>query len=377
MSRILFFVFALMVSIPTAAVAEMSVSMRVASRPAAHCLAPRWSPDGKKLAVDVFEPKRDARETWIIEIDDAGRSVAEAEVTSTRGRASSRLGGSKAPVVELAWAPSMKLLNRPYVFSSRSPRKNFDLFADGAWLTENLGNDGQPHWSADGRYIAYASQQSESGDIFLLDLQSQSYEPQRVTLWPNATEFRPRWSPTKNFLVFTRSQEGKKGQDIGVVADVLRPADSTRMVTSWDGDEIRPSWSPDGTQVAFYSNRDQPDNRKLFDLWVIGVDGKGAKKLDSDVVVDDYHGPAWTPDGSVVLYVKRDFKENNPVRWVSSNGASRGLVDTGTQMNSDLAVIGDGKRVKLAFRALGLKGSTDKVWQRVYVTTFSMSDLKR
>ena len=111
MSRILFFVFALMVSIPTAAVAEMSVSMRVASRPAAHCLAPRWSPDGKKLAVDVFEPKRDARETWIIEIDDAGRSVAEAEVTSTRGRASSRLGGSKAPVVELAWAPSMKLLS--------------------------------------------------------------------------------------------------------------------------------------------------------------------------------------------------------------------------------------------------------------------------
>ena len=31
---------------------------------------------GWPLAVDVFEPKRDARETWIIEIDDAGRSVA-------------------------------------------------------------------------------------------------------------------------------------------------------------------------------------------------------------------------------------------------------------------------------------------------------------
>ena len=113
---------------------------------------------------------------------------------------------------------------------------------------------------------------------------------------------------------------------------------------------------------------------ELFDR-VIGVNGKGARKLDSDVVVDDYHGPAWTPGGSVVLYVKQ-ISRNNPVRWISSAGASQGLVETGTQMNSDLAVIGDGRQVKLAFRALGLKGCRQSVAAGI-CDHFSMSDLKR
>ena len=66
-------------------------------------------------------------------------------------------------------------------FLQREARKNFDLFADGAWLTTNPGNDGQPAWSADGRYIACVSQQSESGDIFLLDLQGDIEKPIRAT----------------------------------------------------------------------------------------------------------------------------------------------------------------------------------------------------
>jgi Tol biopolymer transport system component len=148
------------------------------------------------------------------------------------------------------------------------------------------------------------------------------------------------------------------------------------MVTNWVGDEIRASWSPDGTRLAFYSNKDQRNNPKLFDLWVIGVDGKNPVKLSSDVVVDDYHGPAWTPDSSTVLYVKRDFKGNNPVRWSKVNNTAHGILATGTQMNADLAVYAAGKRIMLAFRTLGLTGSSEKTWQRIYVTSFEMDDLK-
>lgn len=371
-NRPLLLVLAAAFSSPTLATAEVSTPKQVADRPAAHCQSPRWSPDGKQLAYDVYDPKNERREIWIVHLDDGNRME---QVTVAGGSASAKLGAKAPPVVELEWAPDMKLLNRPYVFSAMSPKRNFDLYADGQWMTKNAGNDGQPAWSPDGRFIAFTSQQKNSGDIYLLDLGGESDAPQRVTSWPNMTELRPRWSPRKNQLAFTRSQAGKRGQDIGICDDVTKPDDSMRMITDWDADEIRPSWSPDGKSVAFYSNKDRAD-KKLFDLWVIGSDGQNPKQLAKDIIVDDHFGPAWTPDSSTILFVRRDYKDNNPIRWVRKDGSQNGILDTGTQINSDLAIAADKKGLRLAFRALGQTGSTNKTWQRLYFVTFTMDDLK-
>lgn len=360
--------------LPAGAAADVSTPRQVADRPAAHCQAPRWSPDGNQLAYEVYNPKADTRETWIIEFASDGRKKSVREVTTGRLGAAALLGGKKPPVVEFEWAPKMNLLNDPFVFSSRGPKKNFDLFADGSWLTDNPGNDGQPAWSPDGRFIAYTSQRADSGDLYMIDLQSGT-KPQRLTFWPNATEFRPRWSPKSPSVVFTRSESASKGQDLGLVMDVTRPRETTRMLTAWPGDEIRPSWSPDGRRIAFYSNNGN-ENDKIFDLWVIDVSGEGARKLADDVVVDDHLGPAWTPDGSTVLFVKRDFKNDNPVHWARIDASASGKLETGTQLNSDLAIFGSGEALKLAFKALGQKGSSDKTWERLYVVTFGMSDLQ-
>ncbi len=364
--------------LPLTAAADVSTPKLVADRPAAHCQAPRWAPDGSAIAYDVYDPKKDTREVWIVPVNGSGvpASSSAKEVTAGRGGASALLGGKKPPVVELAWAPDMKMASKPYVFSAMSPRKNFDLFLDGSWLTSNKGNDGQPAWADFGekRFIAYASQRKAGGDIYVIDVMGDQ-KPKQVTTWATATEYRPRWAPGKPYLLFTRSVEGAKGQDIGMVMDVTRPKDTTKVVTGWTGDELQPSWSPDAKRIAFYSNKGNR-NDKQFDLWVIGVDGKNAKKLAQDVVVDDHAGPAWTPDGTTILFVAKDFKEDNPVRWVRLDGSAKGLLETGTQLNSDLMLTQRGGTLALAFKALGQKGSTDKTWERLYLVTFGMGDLK-
>ncbi len=371
----LFSLFALCLA-PCLAQAEVSKPKQIAKRKAAHCQSPRWAPDGSAIAFDVYDPKAEAREVWIQPVGSSGRRAGSMiEVAPGRAGASALLGGKKPPVIDLEWAPKMNMLSKPYVFSARSPKKNFDLFADGSWMTNNAGNDGQPAWSPDGRFIAYTSQRRDSGDIYVLDLAGDTGKPLKVTLWRNATEFEPRWSPTKPYLLFTRSMEGSKGQDIGIVMDVTRPKDTTRMVTQWTGDELRPSWSPDGLKVAFYSNKGNR-NDKVFDLWVVGVDGKGAKKLAKNVVYADHRGPQWTPDGTTLLYAKKDFKRDNPVEWARVDGSAKGVLKTGTQLNSDLALYARGEQLLLAFKALGKKGSTEKTWQRVYLVTFSRLDLE-
>ncbi len=359
---------------PSFASAEVGTPRQIADRPSAHCQAPRWSPDGQQIAFDVYNPKKDTREIWIAKFGATLAKESESEVTTGRSAASAALGGKKPPIVELAWAPTMNAASKPYVFSSRGAKKNFDLFVDGNWLTDNPGNDGQPDWSPDGRYIAYASQRRDSGDIYVIDLQGDPEKPLQATRWPNATEFRPKWAPGKNYLLFTRSQSGNRGQDIGLVIDVTRAADTTQMITDWTGDEIRPSWSPDARRVAFYSNKGQK-NDKVFDLWVIDINGQNATKLASDVVVDDHRGPQWTPDGSTLLYVQRDFKRDNPIMWARVDGSQKGVLETGTQLNGDLALHVQGDKLMLAFKALGQRGSTNKTWERLYVMPFSAADL--
>lgn len=363
--------------IANTSLAEISVPRQIADRPAAHCQSPRWSPDGLQLAYDVFHPKKDAREIWIMKFNPKMRkSQDDIEVTAGRSRSGSLLGEKKPPIVDFEWASDMKILNNPYVFSSIGLKKNFDLYADGTWLTKNSGNDGQPAWSPDGRYIAYTSQQKNSGDIYLIDLAGDSDESRWLTQWPNATEFHPRWAYNKNYLIFTKSESGKYGQDIGLILDIARPKETTKLVTHWESDEIRPSWSPNNQKIAFYSNKDN-QNDKIFDLWVIDIDGANPKKLAKDIVVDDHHGAVWSSDSKTIFFVKKDFKKDDPIMYVNIESGKSFVLDTETQLNTDLTIYRRDNQYNLAFTALGQKGSTDKTWKRIYMVTFSDNDLKK
>lgn len=371
----LFGVTVLIFMAPMFAIAQSGVGQSIFSLPGTHCQTPKWSPDGQEISIEMFSPKKDSREIVIVKLNDRYHSISETMVSTGRSKSSALLGGSRGLVVELAWAPDRSQLSKPYIFSSLGPRKNFDLFADGAWLTTNLGNDGQPSWSRDGRYIAYVSQQSESGDIYLLDLQGDIEKPIRATHYSDSTEYRPQWSYDGAKLLFTRSTESGRGQDVGLIRDASRPRESSQMIVEWSSDEIRPSWSPDGQRITFYSNKSQT-NKKRFDLWVANIDGSGAKKLVSDVVVADVNGAIWMPDGKNIIYVKRDFKLDNPVSWVGADGKAGGRIETKTQLNSDMDLHVSGGRAKLAFTAHGLKGADKKTWRQIFVMEIKASDLK-
>jgi Tol biopolymer transport system component len=358
------------------AFAKISIPQEVVSRYAEHCQAPQWAPNGKQLAIDIYNPKKEAREVWVVHLTDRLVQIKEEQVKPL-GQQTSRLnGGKSAPVVEFTWTPDMETLNPPYLFSSQSPqRKNFDIYGDGTWLTKNKGNDGQPAISPDANFLAYTSQQSESGDIMMIDFTGDIEQPIHLTNTPQFTEYHPQWHPTQSKLSFIRFQKSR-GQDIMIIDDPKSPAATTRELTNWLADEIRPHWSPDGEWIAFYSNH-QNKNDKIFDLWVIKADGTQAKRLAQDVHVDDHKGAVWSKDSSTVFFVKRDFERKNPIMWVKrTGGPSKVLIDT-TEINSDLSIhYMDSGDMALAFRAAGLKTSDKKTWQRIYVVTFTMDDLR-
>ncbi len=66
-------------------------------------------------------------------------------------------------------------------------------------------------------------------------------------------------------------------------------------ITSFDGDELFPSWSKDGTKIVFERN---PGLRP--DVWVANADGSNATQLTQDAA-GDYH-PAWAPSGAKIVF---------------------------------------------------------------------------
>jgi TolB protein len=77
--------------------------------------------------------------------------------------------------------------------------------------------------------------------------------------------------------------------------------------TRFDGG---PSWSPDGINIAFHSDRDNPP---FMNIWTVSSDGGGEVQI-TDVNCRDYY-PCWSPDSNMIAF-QSDRSGNNDI-WVT------------------------------------------------------------
>ena len=70
--------------------------------------------------------------------------------------------------------------------------------------------------------------------------------------------------------------------------------------TSYEGSETEPSFSPDGTQIAFAWTGSDGLNR---DIYVKAIGSEQVRRLSSDPAED--FSPAWSPDGKQIAFLRR------------------------------------------------------------------------
>ena len=69
----------------------------------------------------------------------------------------------------------------------------------------------------------------------------------------------------------------------------------TALTREGDWNDEQPRWSPDGTRIAFKSNRGGS-----YNLYVMNADGSGVTRITSHAAND--HDPSWLPDGRGLVF---------------------------------------------------------------------------
>ena len=185
-------------------------------------------------------------------------------------------------------------------------------------------SDMLPRWSPDGKQIAFLALREQDHELaaqhdlafhwFLYAMDSDGHNQRRVTKTPVGMIFQ--WSPDGTRFVFQSSCEGgnNKGKDgMGSSAIYVMKLDGTQQkrLTPIENNDGFPSWSPDGKQIAFCSNRH--GNKDIF---VMNADGGDVRRLTSNEANDSV--PVWSPDGKQIAFTSS--RESGTAYVVNADG---------------------------------------------------------
>jgi TolB protein len=136
----------------------------------------------------------------------------------------------------------------------------------------------------------------DTQEIYIVDYDGAN--PVRVT---NTTTLNvaPAWSPDNQVIAYTSWRPSSAGS-FGVYQDIILSFITTGVrAAPAAGDPAKqnylPAWSPDGTKLAFTSQRDgNPE------IYVMNKDGSGLRRMTNNPAIDV--SPTWSPTGSQLAW---------------------------------------------------------------------------
>jgi serine/threonine protein kinase len=198
------------------------------------------------------------------------------------------------------WFPSLSPDGKWVVYGGDT-EGNRDIFLQGTTgqnpfnLTEDSpDDDDQPAYSPDGERIAFRSSR-DGGGLFVMGRTGDAVK--RLT----RRGFKPTWSPDGLDIAFTTENANLDPQNtVGLSSLLVVNVMSGEERRIGNVDAVLPSWSPNGERIAYTTRGDIAGSTRL-DIWSVHRSGTNPVAVTTDGALNS--NPVWARDGRHLYFV--------------------------------------------------------------------------